>query len=213
MKHLKNYLFALGCLAAAGLTSCLSDSDSDENTGISRQEISQCLAATKGNYTGKILFEVENSNDSNDHIDTLDIDWSVTTDTMVVINQFPQAAFLENIKDSTMKAALAAAEPAESKIMINFYQASPIVFLLYPFPIIYDIEYKGEPHKASLVFWYNTYYSFGQFDTSSRVFQMQLIMAALFLDEDTNRNYLLNSGSNTASLPIMITNANLSKNQ
>ena len=209
--NLKISILALGCLAAVGLTSCLGDDDNNENTGLSQQEIGQCLTATKGNYTGKLLFEIENPNDRNDYADTLDIAWSVTSDTMVVINQFPAQPILENIKDNKMKEAMAAAAPTQLKSYMGFYQAtSPIGFLLYPLTADFDIEYEGAPHKASLVFWYNTY-SFGNYDTLTRVFQMQFMVAALYLDDSTSRNYLQSSGSSTTSIPIVITNADLSK--
>ena len=209
MKHLKKYLFALGCLAAVGLTSCLSD-DNNENQGMTREEVSQCFTAMRGSYTGKLLFESENPNNPNDYVDTLDIDWSVTADTMIVINQFPQATFLEQVQDSTLKAALAEAVPAQLEMDFGFYQATPISFVLYPHTINYNIEIDGVAHKASLAFWFNSY-SYGYYDTTSRVFRMQVIMAALYLDESTNRNYLIKSGSSSTSLPVVITNANLSK--
>ena len=209
MKHLRNYLFALGCLASVGLTSCLSD-DNNNNTGLSRQEVSQCYNYIKGNYTGKLLYESQNPNNPNDYIDTLDIASSVTADTLIVINQFPQAAFLDEIQDSTLKAALAEAEPTQLKVEFGFYQTNPIAFVLYPITVNYDIEIEGVAHKASLAFWFNNY-SYGSFDISSRVFQMQMIMAGLYLDESTSRNYFQKSGSSTTSLPVIITNANLSK--
>lgn len=209
MKQFKNYLFALGCLAAVGFTSCLSDSDGNGNNGLSRQEISQCFTAIKGDYTGKLMYESVNPNNPNDYADTLDIAWSVTADTMIVINQFPQAAFLEEVQDNTLKAALAEAAPAPLKIDFGFYQTNPISFILYPLIVNYDIEIEGVAHKATLAFWCNSY-SFGNYNTSSHVFQMQMIMAGLYLDEKTNRNYL-QAGSVTPSLPVVITNADLSK--
>jgi len=210
MKHLKNYLFAFGCLAAVGLISCLGDNDSNENNGLSRQEVGMCYTAMKGDYTGKLLYESVNPNNPNDYVDTLDIAWSVTADTMIVINQFPQAAFLDEVQDSTLKAALTEATPVPLKVDFGFYKTSPIAFILYPLTINYDIEIEGVAHKASLAFWYNNY-SFGSFDTSNRSFQMQMIIAALYLDESTSRNYLLKSGTGTASLPLVFTNADLSK--
>ena len=209
MKHLKNYLFALGCLAAVGLTSCLNDAN-DENTGLSRQEISECFNTIKGNYTGKLLFEIQNPNDLNNHVDTLDITWSVTADTLIVINQFPQATFLEQVQDSTLKVALAKATPEPLKANLGFYNTNPVAFMIYPIAVNYDIMIEDVAHKATLAFWYNNY-SFGSFDWTSRVFQMQMIMSALYLDESINRNYLLKSGSGSVSLPLVITNADLSK--
>ena len=44
-----------------------------------------------------------------------------------------------------------------------------------------------------------------------RVFQMQFMVAALYLNDSTSRNYLQASGSTTTTAPIVITNADLSK--
>ena len=57
-------------MAVIGLTSCLGDSDNN-NQGLSPQEVSQCFNTIKGNYTGKVLFENLNPNDVYDYIDTL----------------------------------------------------------------------------------------------------------------------------------------------
>ena len=207
MKHLNNYLFALGCMAAVAFTSCLGD-DNNENTGLSRQQMNECFNIIRGDYSGKLLFESVNPNNPNDYADTLDITWSVTSDTMIVINQFPQAAFLGEVQDSTLKAALAKVAPVSLKANFGFYQINPVAFMLYPIILDYDIEIDNVAHKASLTFLFNNY-SFGNYDSTSRVFQMQLIIAALYLDENTNRKYLLRSGSTITSRPVVITNAKL----
>ena len=64
------------------LNSCFIEDVKDET--LSSQEISQCLQAVKGNYTGKILFENHNPNDYSDIVDTLDISWRITADTLIV---------------------------------------------------------------------------------------------------------------------------------
>lgn len=206
---MKKILCVFCCMAVIGLTSCLGDSDNN-NQGLSPQEVSQCFNTIKGNYTGKVLFENLNPNDVYDYIDTLDIAWSVAADTTIVVNQFPQTVILDRISDQQMKEALEQAAPAPLKAKIGFYESDPIRFMLYPYSVTYDVEYQDAPHKVSLAFWVNAY-SFGKFDTSSRVFQMQLMAAGLYLDEDMNHNYLLNPAYDNSSIPIIITNVNLSK--
>ena len=108
---MKKILCVFCCMAVIGLTSCLGDSDNN-NQGLSPQDVSQCFNTIKGNYTGKVLFENLNPNDVYDYIDTLDIAWSVAADTTIVVNQFPQTVILDRISDQQMKEALEQAAPA-----------------------------------------------------------------------------------------------------
>jgi hypothetical protein len=188
------------------LTACLGDDN--DSQGLSRQEISECLQAVKGNYTGKIVFENHNPNNYNDIADTLDIAWSITADTLIIVNEFPQVVVLDRITEEPMKEALEAAAPAPLKSIFGFYQTDPIGFLLYPYSVVYDIELNGAPHKATLAFYINNY-SFALFDAPSRVMQMRFQVAGLYLDENANHNYLTNASYNNSSIPVIITNADL----
>ncbi len=208
----KTLLVLFCCMTAMGLTSCFYDSDDDTHE-ITPQEIGQCLAAVKGNYTGKLLFEIHNPNDPKDHLDTLDIAWSVTADTMVNVNEFPQAVILDRIKDPQLKEAMEQAAPGQLKARLAFYQANPISFLVYPASVIYNIEYDGATHKATLAFWINTSYSYGLYDTTNKTFQMQLMGAGLYLDDNMNQSYLVNNEYDNSSFPIVFTNVNLNKQQ
>ena len=203
---MKKILIAFCCLAAMTLTACLGDDN--DGQGLSRQEISQCFQAIKGNYTGKIVFENHNPNNYNDIADTLDIAWSITSNTLIVINEFPQAVILDRITEEPMKEALQAAAPATLNSVFGFYQTDPIGFLLYPYSVVYDIYLNGSPHKATLAFYINNY-SFAIFDTSTRVMQMRFQVAGLYLDENASHNYLTNTSYNNTSIPVVITNADL----
>ena len=198
------------CVAAMGLTSCYYDSD-DEYHEITPEEIGQCLTAVKGNYTGKLLFEINNPKDRSDYLDTLDIAWSVTADTMFNVKEFPQAVFLDRIADPELKEAMEQAAPAPLKARLAFYQINPINFLVYPASVVYNIEYNGGTHKASLAFWINTSYSYGIYDTTNKTFQMQLMGAGLYLDDNMSHSYLVNNEYDNSSFPIVFTNVNLSK--
>lgn len=208
---MKKILFALGLATVMGLTSCLSDDD-NENQGLTTQQVSQYFNAIRGNYNGKLLYEVNNPNDPKDYADTLDIAWRVDADTTVVIDAFPQVVILDRIKNNELKEALAEAAPVQLKAQIGFFKSDLISFLLYPFAAVYDIEYQGATHKASLAFWYNTY-SYGIYNPLSKLFEIQLVIAGLYLDDNSNVNYLTNSSYNNYSIPIVITNGDLSNKQ
>ena len=197
-------------VAAMCLTSCYYDSDNEYHE-ITPQEIGQCLTAVKGNYTGKLLFDLNNPNDPKDRTDTLDIAWSVTADTMFNVKEFPQAVILNRIADPELKEAMEQAAPAPLKARLAFYKINPINFLVYPASVVYNIEYNGGTHKASLAFWINTSYSYGIYDTTNKTFQMQLMGAGLYLDDNMSHSYLVNNEYDNSSFPIVFTNVNLSK--
>ena len=197
-------------VAAMCLTSCYYDSDNEYHE-ITPQEIGQCLTAVKGNYTGKLLFDLNNPNDPKDRTDTLDIAWSVTADTMFNVKEFPQAVFLDRIADPELKEAVEQAAPAPLIARLVFYQINPISFMVYPASVVYNIEYEGATHKASLDFWINTSYSYGLYDTTNKTFQMQLMGAGLYLDDNMSHSYLVNNEYDNSSFPIVFTNVNLNK--
>jgi hypothetical protein len=208
---MRKYLFMIICsVAAMCLTSCYYDSDNEYHE-ITPQEIGQCLTAVKGNYTGKLLFDLNNPNDPKDRTDTLDIAWSVTADTMFNIKEFPQAVFLDRIADPELKKAVEQAAPAPLIARLAFYQINPISFLVYPASVVYNIEYEGATHTASLAFWINTSYSYGLYDTTNKTFQMQLMGAGLYLDDNMSHSYLVNNEYDNSSFPIVFTNVNLNK--
>lgn len=198
----------LCCVIVMGLTSCFYDSDDDYHE-ITPQEIGQCLSAVKGNYTGKLLFEINNPDDPKDHLDTLNIVWSITADTTVNVNAFPQAVILDRIMDPLLKEAMEQAVPGQLKARLAFYNADPITFFVYPTSVIYNIEYDGAIHKATLAFWINTSYSYGLYNTTDKTFQMQLMGAGLYLDDNMSRSYLVNNEYDNSSFPIVFTNVNL----
>lgn len=208
---MRKYLFMIICsVAAICLTSCYYDSDNEYHE-ITPQEIGQCFTAVKGNYTGKLLFDLNNPNDPKDRTDTLDIAWSVTADTMFNVKEFPQAVFLDRIADPELKKAVEQAAPAPLIARLAFYQINPISFLVYPASVVYNIEYEGATHKASLAFWINTSYSYGLYDTTNKTFQMQLMGAGLYLDDNMSHSYLVNNEYDNSSFPIVFTNVNLNK--
>lgn len=209
---MRKFLFIIiCCVSATWLTSCYYDSE-DEYHEITPQEIGQCLTAVKGNYSGKLLFEVNNPKDRSDYLDTLDIAWSVTADTMFNVKEFPQAVILDRIMDPELKEAMEQAAPAPLLARLAFYQIKPISFMVYPASVVYSIEYKGGTHKASLAFWINASSSYGLYDTTNKTFQMQLIGAGLYLDDNMSHSYLVNNEyDDNASFPIVFTNVNLSK--
>lgn len=207
MKQLKLAIIALGCIAALSLSSCLSDNN-DSDQGLTPAEIGQCLAATRGNYQGKIYYQAQNPDNLNDVIDTLNIRWTVTADTTVIVQEFPAAVAAANIKGNNdeLKEALLEADPQPLNAYLGFYKASPVTFLLYPLSVKYTINYGGSTHTATVIFWVNNY-SYGIFDQTTRGFEMRLVLAALHIDDDSSHNYLASDiGAGAASIFCVVSN-------
>lgn len=210
MKRIKTILLALGCIAAVSLTSCLSDNDSNnDQEGLTKAEVDQCFAIMRGTYNGKVLFAAKNPDNPLDQIDTLDISWTVA-DTTLVVKQLPPAIIKDKINDKKIQEAFAEAQPSQMKAYIGIFQKTPIGFLLAPLTVDYNIFYDESTHKASLVFWYNNY-SYGYYNTTSNLFEMQLVAAALYIDDNQNYNYIASGGETTANYNFILTTADLTK--
>lgn len=207
MKQLKFAILALGCIAALSLTSCLGD-DNDNNQGLTPAEVGQCLTATKGSYQGKIYYQATNPENINDAIDTLDVRWTVTADTTLIVQEFPAAVAAANIKGNNdeLKEALLEADPQPLNAYLGFYENDPISFLLYPLSVKYTVFYGERTHSATVVFWVNNY-SYGIYNQTSRLFEMQFVLAALYIDDDTDHNYLASDlGIGTANVRCVLSN-------
>jgi len=209
MKKLKTIFAA--CLAAVCLASCISETNDNSNDTLTPAQVGQCLTATLGNYSGNILYQTAPITASIiDNSDTLDIEWSVQRDTTVMVSQFPAEVAASNISDKALAEALLQAGPAPLKAYMGFYKATPVSFLLAPVSVEYDIDYNGGSHTATLVFWVNTY-SYGLYDATTRLFEMQLVAGGLFIDDDTSKNYFTGGSSATAQIPVVITTQQFNK--
>ena len=191
MKNLKFIFLALGCIAALSLTSCLS-SDDDENTGLSKAQRDQCFAAVRGSYTGKLLYQ---NRDAQHPVDTVDVSWSIGADTMLVLRPFPAKAVAEQINDTELRTALLEQTyMTELKCYLGFYSyESDVSFLLAPIKIDIPVSYKDKTHTLSVYFW--TDYSYGYKNVTSGAMEAQLMMAAAYLDDNENYNYLSSTSS------------------
>ena len=204
MKNLKLIFLALGCMAALSLTSCLKDDDNNDNNGLSESEISQCYAAVRGSYTGKLLYETR---DAQNPIDTVDVSWSVGTDTMLVLSPFPASAVAAQIYDVELKKALMETEYLSVlKCYLGFYKYdTEVLFYIAPIKADFPVMYKGMTHTLSVYFWSNTY-SYGYKNTKTGDMEAQLVMAAAYIDDNESTNYINSSASTLTSIPVIISN-------
>ena len=178
------FISVVSCFAAMCLTSCI-DGDND-NQALTPTEVTQCFNTVKGVHDGMLIYGAENIKDVSDKADTLDITWEVTTDSTMVIREFPTrllANSVDSVKGKSLKEALMAAPDQDINCYIGFIKRSPVQFLLNPITPTYNLEVDGGTHKIQVAFYVNNTYSFGNFDLSSREFYIQLIEARIFMDE------------------------------
>ncbi|MGM9703645.1 MAG: DUF4840 domain-containing protein [Prevotella sp.] len=177
------FIAIVGCIMAAmSFTSCNSDTDNSYQ-GLTEAEVQQCFLATRGLYNGKVVYLAENKANVNDKTDTLSVNWEISTDSTMTIYNFPVKALAEKITyNDELKAAIAELNPRTLKCAIQYVYATPIQFLIGPENLDYELKYGGSTHKVQFRFFWNNY-SFGQFSsTAKHPMEMQLWVAALYVD-------------------------------
>lgn len=183
MKAIK-FLSVACCIAAVSLTSCLSDSDSSDNS-LTKADIAQCFAAVQGNHVGKLIYPAKNIKDVKDVTDTLDITWSVKTDSTMTIYDFPTrllAINVDSVKGKDMKDAIMALPDQDLTCRIGFVSMNPIQFLINPVTPKFTVKMGDGNHDIQPAFYGNNLYSYGSYDYTKKEFYMQIIEGAIFLD-------------------------------
>ena len=217
MKRLTAF-FALGCIIALSFTSCLkSDDNNNNNNGFTKAQIGQCFDAIHGEFSGKMIYPVL-YNSSTSPYDTIDIDWLVDADTMLIVKELPAEAIAGTIADNELRTALEEQNPvSDVECYIGFYSLdSYIRFYLAPQKVDYPVFLNGQTHTVSAVFWanpYSTISSMGYKELTSGLVAGQIVIGAVYLDNNQNKNYL--STSTTSAVPLIfatdITKATSSK--
>ena len=182
MKTIRIFTFA-SLLAAVSLTSCLKDNDGS-NSGLSKAEKEYCANIVKGNYTGNLIYAAQNIQNINDVTDTLDISWSITSDSTLTIHNFPSRLLAENISDKTLKEAIASAPDQDINCAIGFITTNPIQWLINPSAPCYKLQFNGAEHKFYVAFYANSTNSFGRYTSSTNNIEMQIIEGAIFMDNN-----------------------------
>ena len=143
------FIAIVGCIMSAiSFTSCNSDSDNTYNE-LTAAEIQQCFNATRGTYNGKMIYAAENKANVADKYDTINIAWSIITDSTMTIYNFPVSTLAESITNNDdLKSAIAQLPPRTLDCAISYVYVTPIQFLIGPNNIDYELEYGGSTHKV-----------------------------------------------------------------
>ena len=134
MKALKIFSVAY-CMAAVCLTSCIGD-DSSEVKNLTQGEIATCLNAVRGTHLGKVYYSAPTQKDVN-NVDSVDISWTISTDSTMTIHDFPARLLAHNIdsvstQGKELRAALQACPDQDIDCYIGFMKISPIYWLITP---------------------------------------------------------------------------------
>lgn len=176
----------LCCMAALSFTSCNTD---DDGYTLTKEDIAACLNAVQGNYTGKLIYPSQNPKVPSDTTDSLDIQWSATADTTIVVNQFPVSLVAKFVEDKDLKAALETINNKELKSSIYFTNVSPVVFLANATPLVIPVRYGEADHQVQISFYVNNTYSYGVYNSSNKKSEIQLLLGGIFVDKGQT-NYL-----------------------
>ena len=205
MRNIKMIILGLGCMAALCLTSCINNDDSD--SGLSNADISRCYKAVLGDYSGKMLYSATNPQDVYDTMDTLNVQWTVNADTILIVKEFPAIVLADQLHDTELKEALKEQNPVQNISCFMAFvslQDSYIQFIVGPQKVDFPVSYKGSTHTLSVYFWANNS-SFGEKDSTSGDMIMRLIIGAACLDGDTSINLLTSYSSDNVMIPIYFT--------
>lgn len=179
MRNLKFISLIMGCLAAVCLTFTSCNDDDDDYKGLTPEQVETAFNAVRGDYNGIMLYAHKDSNGKQVN-DSTNIAWSIQTDSVMTIYNFPVASLAKNVTDSTVSKAIATAKPQNLKCYIGFINMSPVTFLINPISVEFTANYGGKDHKIQVPFYVNNYYSFGQ-RTNGRII-MQIIAADIYSD-------------------------------
>ncbi len=205
MKHSRLFLLGIACLTLIGLASCLGDSTT--YNGLSRAEKAKCLAAVKGDYTGKMIYQARNPADINDTQDTVDVRWTITADSTFILHEFPTVVLAEYIYDENVKEALLEQEPIKDLTgPIGFTLLTPYVeYVIAPQRLEMPVFYNGSTHTLTVIFWVNSS-SFGITYETTRETVVRLNMAAAYIDENTGFNLFNNYTTDPVNIPMLLFN-------
>ena len=203
MKKIKLYsvLFASIAMMVLGMTSC---NDSNYSRTLSPQEIQTAYLTVRGYHTGKMYFLKEaangdqNSESQKAETDSVDISWTIDTDSTMTIHDFPTTAFAEFVADDEMKEALLQQPVQDIKCQTYYYNLSPICFYVGVTAPTYNITYGGKEHKVQLAFYTGTNF-YGAFDNATKYMELSIMAGGLYVDGE-----LQASATKTTNIPFLL---------
>lgn len=193
MKKILSFGIALMCSAVL-FTSCLKDDDDNNPTGgLSKEQIHNCYLQMAGEHSGKLFFMKKE--DSTTKSDSVDITWTVVSDSVITIHDVPAEALASKAESEPVKAAIIETMgKVDMKVYYLPYKTSPITFTDYPSPLQANIFYNNATHIVTFNFVINNY-SWGTYE--NKKMRIQMVLDGIYLDK-SGYSYL------TTQTPLVI---------
>lgn len=167
-------------LAALSLASC-DDSDSGYKP-LTKEEKAECFNHTRGVYKGKLVYVTDSVKNGRNANDTIDVQWSVTTDSTLVIEKMPSRLYATWVTNAGLKKALQEAPAQDLTCRTNYFQTSPVGCWVNPVAPTFNLTYGGKEHKVQIVFYTNYSNSYAFYKPSTKQMQVQVVQGAIFVD-------------------------------
>lgn len=184
-------IFLSAVLTVFGMSSCL-NSDDDSTQSLTKEQIQQCYFAVAGPHSGKLVYVSGKADNGNSKTDSIPASWDVTSDSTMMLNNVSAKAIV-SLLDTTsaehkeIRNAIAAQPSKPMNCYIGFVNMNPVQWLINPTGLTYNVNYGGKDHEIKLVFMANNSYSFGQYNSTSRIMQLQLIAYGAYIDGELDR--------------------------
>ncbi len=188
MKSIKFISMMICCMAALVFVSC--DKNDDNTSALTPEQVQMAYQTVRGNYTGKLIYPKASNTTGKTVNDTVGITWSIATDSIMTIRNFPAAALAEHITNADLKQALLTQPAQDIRCYIGFLTLSPVRFLINPVSPSYTLTYGGATHTVHVGFYVNSTYSLGVYNTNTKELQMQIIEGAVYVDKVRQTDYL-----------------------
>ncbi len=179
MKKIKFIAWMLGCLTAMTFTSCNDDLDT---SGLTPEQKTEAFKVVKGTYEGSLIYPSVNPSNKSDVTDTISAKWEIKSDSVMTIRNFPVELLATNITNDELAKALKAEKPRDIKCYINFTQVSPVSFFINPTTPSFTLNYNDKSHLVQIAMLINNIYSFGTYNSTKQLLQMQIVEAAVYVN-------------------------------
>ena len=78
------------------------------------------------------------------------------------------------------------------KCYIGFYSLNPVAFIINPVAPSYNVNYDDKEHKVQVAFYVNSSFSYGAYNSTKKLIQMQIVEAAIYVDGKYEKKMLEN---------------------
>ena len=114
----------------------------------------------------------------------------MNSDSVMTIRNFPVELLASNITNPELAKALRKQQPRDWKCYINFTQVQPVTFFINPTLQSFSLNYNDKDHVVQIAMLGNDIYSFGMYNSSKKMMQMQIVEAAVYVNGILQRGML-----------------------